>query len=398
MHLRRLGEARGALAAANELLAAGTGIPLVRYHEAWAALEVHAADGGDWKQHTERAIALAMPMDPIAAMHRFANGIALSVASEIDDYSYAFELFERMQPLQDVVGEQNFVPVMHVSVRLLFVCGRLAQARQMLGRMLPFMNDGAMYAWRAASVGIPLALRTGDEHLLRSCTRSRLLEEVFASKDPVVFGPVAAGVAEHMLAQGRAGEAVALIERTLARIESAGNNFELLLLAARMGPAHTMRRAIELLQPWTQTSRSAQAVMELIRAYSHTGKERILHAQAAAALFAAFPWPLHQAQALELAGDAEGARQIYVACGAACEAERVGALAHRACAPPALSKRESEVAMLVAQGRSNRAIADELVLSERTVENHIASIFTKLGMRSRAEIAALVARENARAV
>jgi predicted ATPase/DNA-binding CsgD family transcriptional regulator len=53
-----------------------------------------------------------------------------------------------------------------------------------------------------------------------------------------------------------------------------------------------------------------------------------------------------------------------------------------------LTSREREVARLVAQGKSNRAIADELVVGVSTVEAHITHILTKLGFSSRAQIAA----------
>ncbi len=53
-----------------------------------------------------------------------------------------------------------------------------------------------------------------------------------------------------------------------------------------------------------------------------------------------------------------------------------------------LTSRECEVARLVAQGKSNRAIADELVVGVSAVEAHISHIFTKLGFSSRAQIAA----------
>jgi DNA-binding NarL/FixJ family response regulator len=46
----------------------------------------------------------------------------------------------------------------------------------------------------------------------------------------------------------------------------------------------------------------------------------------------------------------------------------------------ALSDREREVLGVMAEGRSNAAIADRLVVSGKTVESHIASIFTKLGL------------------
>ena len=48
-----------------------------------------------------------------------------------------------------------------------------------------------------------------------------------------------------------------------------------------------------------------------------------------------------------------------------------------------LSQRETEVLRLVATGKSNKEIADELVLSERTVERHVSNIFTKLRVGSR---------------
>jgi predicted ATPase/DNA-binding CsgD family transcriptional regulator len=55
-----------------------------------------------------------------------------------------------------------------------------------------------------------------------------------------------------------------------------------------------------------------------------------------------------------------------------------------------LSAREREVALLVAQGQSNRAIAEHLVLSERTVEGHVRNVLAKLGFNARAQIAAWV--------
>jgi DNA-binding CsgD family transcriptional regulator len=59
--------------------------------------------------------------------------------------------------------------------------------------------------------------------------------------------------------------------------------------------------------------------------------------------------------------------------------------AARAASP--LSPRESEVASLVALAMSNRQIAEQLVLSERTVETHVRSILAKLGYSTRTEIA-----------
>ena len=55
--------------------------------------------------------------------------------------------------------------------------------------------------------------------------------------------------------------------------------------------------------------------------------------------------------------------------------------------PGGLSRREMEVARLVADGTSNAAVATQLFISERTVESHVANIFNKLGIDSRVAIA-----------
>jgi DNA-binding NarL/FixJ family response regulator len=64
----------------------------------------------------------------------------------------------------------------------------------------------------------------------------------------------------------------------------------------------------------------------------------------------------------------------------------------RAAADEALTARESEVAALVAEGLSNGEIGRRLYISTKTASVHVSNILAKLGMSSRAEIAAWVAR------
>jgi DNA-binding NarL/FixJ family response regulator len=52
-----------------------------------------------------------------------------------------------------------------------------------------------------------------------------------------------------------------------------------------------------------------------------------------------------------------------------------------------LTAREREIAALIAHGKSNREIADKLVISETTAERHVANILSKLGFNSRTQIA-----------
>lgn len=61
--------------------------------------------------------------------------------------------------------------------------------------------------------------------------------------------------------------------------------------------------------------------------------------------------------------------------------------------PTDLTGREVEVLRLIAQGATNREIAEQLVISEGTVKNHISSILSRLGLRDRTQ-AAIYARES----
>jgi DNA-binding CsgD family transcriptional regulator len=58
-----------------------------------------------------------------------------------------------------------------------------------------------------------------------------------------------------------------------------------------------------------------------------------------------------------------------------------------------LTKREKEVAALIAEEKSNREIAEYLEISENTVKNHIANIFSKLNITDRIQLAEIMRRE-----
>ncbi|MFI2738136.1 AAA family ATPase [Streptomyces sp. NPDC018711] len=60
-----------------------------------------------------------------------------------------------------------------------------------------------------------------------------------------------------------------------------------------------------------------------------------------------------------------------------------------------LTPREREISALVAEGLTNRAVADRLCLSPRTVESHVARVYRKTGVETRAALASLVVRDEA---
>lgn len=123
-----------------------------------------------------------------------------------------------------------------------------------------------------------------------------------------------------------------------------------------------------------------EAIPALRRAWSHwqaieapyeAARTRVLVARACRALGDT------DAEQMEL----DGARQVFERLGAVTELAELDGAQPDSGHP--LSPRELEVLRLLATGATNRAVADRLFLSERTVARHVSNIFTKLGVASR---------------
>ena len=105
---------------------------------------------------------------------------------------------------------------------------------------------------------------------------------------------------------------------------------------------------------------------------------------------------LLMARAFQALGDTDGAaleieaaRKVFIQLGAASDAAAIDAIpapapaGGRPAPPHALSPREVEVLLLVASGKTNKAIADALFLSEKTIDRHVSNIFVKLDVATR---------------
>jgi DNA-binding CsgD family transcriptional regulator len=161
---------------------------------------------------------------------------------------------------------------------------------------------------------------------------------------------------------------------------------------ARLGDAASVRERTAALAATVQGELMAARALH-VDGLAHDDGDRL---DAAAGSFAALDCHLFAAEAAVAAATAHrrgGAARRAAASElvARSHAERCEGAATPALrstpAAPELTRREQEVAGLAASGRSNREIADELVVSVRTVENHLQRVYAKVGVRSREELA-----------
>jgi DNA-binding CsgD family transcriptional regulator len=94
--------------------------------------------------------------------------------------------------------------------------------------------------------------------------------------------------------------------------------------------------------------------------------------------------------------DVEAARRLFEQLNAEFCLARIGEQPNRGRSEPAasLSEREAQVLRLIASGKTNRAIAEELFISEKTVARHVSNIFDKLGVSSRSAATAWAYQRN----
>lgn len=231
--------------------------------------------------------------------------------------------------------------------------------------------------------------------------RFEAAEECFAEARRLGYDPQPA-LALLRLAQGSVQAAAAMVRRCVAESHDDARRVEVLVAAAEIlpaagDPAQASAAVAELgnlaarcrttivaaLTDQAQaTVRLAEGPPDAVLAPARTALRRWVELRAP---YQEARTRLLIAAACRALGDGESADRETVA--AAAIFQRLGAvpdLARTQGTDELLSPREVEVLRLVATGATNRAIAADLVLSERTVDRHVSNILTKLGVSSRA--------------
>ena len=219
------------------------------------------------------------------------------------------------------------------------------------------------------------------------------------------------GLAQLRLAQGRAEAAATSIRRAAAEstepVKRAGLLPAAVEILLAVGEVDEARRACDELVELV--GRYDSAMLSGMAAHAR-GAVELAEGEPAAALaslrrateiWLALEAPYEAARSRALAGQAcralgdeeaatlelDAARSAFERLGAAPDLARLHSLVGEA-ATHGLSAREQEVLRLVAAGKSNREIAQALVISEHTVARHLQNIFAKLRLSSRTEAAA----------
>ncbi len=201
----------------------------------------------------------------------------------------------------------------------------------------------------------------------------REVEAVVSGGHNEFFGPLAGVFARRLAGKGDLRGAVRILDAAAERLERPYAAWETLSAMAEFGSSAARDKALGLLAPYEDSPAPAfAATAAMVKALSaHRVRDtntRDRSAARARELYSAIGWVHHERRASEL--------------GCVPQVER-------------FSEREMQIAHLLQEGRSNRAMAAELFISEKTVEKHLARLYEKLQVNNRASAVRALAQQTA---
>ena len=357
------------------------------------------------QQAAEESLAAANETgeDQVVVNALFCAGI---VNDETGNLFTAIEMYDRAANL----AKDSFLAVTATVALLnrayaLFLVGDVAAATQAVSkaRAVSRRLDLPLVRLLIEHLNILAALRAGESALVDCKADDSAIETSMQIGQP--YSISAGGVfAEYFGRLSRNEDARSVFKRALDTLRAPTRATYLLVYAAQFASDEDVQRLRKLIEPWAaaQITSRGQAYLAYLDAHradrSGDRAAAVRHALDAAQLFAELRHPFPEALALELAGETSAALELYRRIGASRDAHRLDAKlapkGRRGKRAAGLSDRERGVARLVALGKSNKSIAAELSISERTVENHITSALKKFGVTSRTELAARLARDD----
>jgi DNA-binding CsgD family transcriptional regulator len=312
------------------------------------------------------------------------GGMALT---ELGRWEEAYEAIDRaVRASQMGHPYARFDAVPH-QAELLRRQGRLDEARRLLEEMLPDYEARDELPRVCPQLAL-VQLASGDHAgALRAADRAGALWRGQGSP-AWGFGLLGWGI-EVYCGAGRSDQASAILPEFVAFAERTDSAVAHAALADGQGLVAASENRH---QAAAVAFQQAAAIWQKLEASYREARSRRLRAESL--LRASDPLQREAAGA-----DLAAAQAICASLGASLELELIAAIMQRhglatrtrqvgEGSPSTLTRREREVVTLIARGYSNRAIAQELVISERTAEHHVAAILAKLGLASRAQVAA----------
>jgi DNA-binding CsgD family transcriptional regulator len=361
------------------------------YHFLRARIHALRAELGAWHDAVERGLANYEKRRSSSDDFRIALSNASAEASALGDLALAraLNLAERLKSGID------YERAMAAGVELL--AGDLERARALLNGIAPV----GRFSGRIVCVGAQtlLAALSGDEALASYIDLS-MIRSAERGGQHSALAQLAGRFALGLDQLGRAGEARELLTRACASIVTVYDMNLPIGIMAMLQPKLALRlRPLVAAAAEPAEDRANRALLALIDAASARDNgdadAAATYGAEAAQRYAELGWPWLSARAHELAGNMARALEIQRRIGAYGEVrrlERAGLADPKPDKPGgALTARERELALLIAEGKGNRAAAEALSITEKAVEKYLTSIYAKLGMTSRAQLAAYIA-------
>ena len=282
--------------------------------------------------------------------------------------------------------------------------GALVETAAALRSARDDVRAGGSAAALHAAAAMHVAYFCGDDAAVAGLDLQRAWSDAFESGNVVTIGALAAPYARRLFAMQDRDGAGAVLAAAFEHLAPAAVVLlaEALVVAAEFGDGAWLRRAGEIAG---QTPDALIARGPIAAARAHVAAWEAQHrgdrggaaewARRARTEYRAMGWRLHEAAAEERAGNTDAALALLRSCGAQGEVRRIERALRVAggdgVASGALTPREREIAALVAAGISNKSIGERLFVTAKSVEKHVTSIYRKLGLHRRAQLAAFIA-------
>ena len=343
------------------------------------------------RTHHSRALRIAEHIDNVLyRVHALGNVANVSVLGGAlpeaqSTYAYAIGLAQRY-------GLQRNVAMLRCDAGLASLhAGKLESALHAFRGSVESRSIAPMSSGFAWALGLRLSGLI-DAADIDAIDIESAVQTTMQLRESQLVAAVTGAAARALLEHGEIQRARAIVEKALEIVEVPDQAYWLCDVAAELLSDEKAAAGRALLEQVVRDAHNPLGAAFLLLFDARRTRDAAA-ALSAADAFDRLGWPIEAAVAAEAAGDLIRAAAIYERLGAARAVRRIRTGSVQRPEPlgaPELTRREREVVQLAARGYSNKSIAAETAIGERTVETHLAAAYRKLGVRSRAELAAFL--------